>query len=184
MRKPKLTKAEIEAQRQEKIDKTLAEFTVQLRKLNITKQNLVGKVVECRKRGLKQEEQKAKMLLGKCLSQEHRVLSMQMQAELFIQDRDLSNLAQSFLECLDGIADEVEDNVSKSTAKKAKKNYLKTLFNLNRQNERIDDVLDSADFAMEADAATGKYEKFDEEIDSLISEEELKGYSDPFKTRY
>lgn len=180
MRKPKLT----EAERQEKIDKVLTNFSVQLRKLDKTKQFLVGKVVEAKKLNLKNEEQKARNLLGNCLGQIHRTLGMQMQLELFIQERDLSNLSQSFLECLGSIADEVENNVSKSTAKKAKKRYMKTMYNLSEQKGRIDDILDDGDRAMQYDADSGKYEKFEDEIDSLVTEEEQRGYSDPLKTRY
>ena len=174
-----MTPEELEAARQEKIDKVLSNFSIQLKKLDNNKRFLTGKVVEAKRLGLKQEEQKARMLLGKCLGQIHRTLGMQMSLELMVQDRDLSNLQEAFLNCLDGISDEIEGNVSKATAKKAKKKYLKAIYNVNQQNNRIDDVLETGDFAMNAQAEGGVYDKFDDEINSLVSEEEMKMYSDP-----
>ena len=184
MRKPKLTQAEIEAQREEKINATFTKFSVQLRQLEKQKQFLVGKVVEAKKKGLKNEELKARTLLGKNLSQTKRTEGMQMQLELLLQDRNLSNLQQSFMECMGDISSEIEGNVDKKTAKKTKKNYLKALFNINEQNKRTDDLLDAGEAAFEYQANDGQYSKFDDEIDSLITEEELKGYSDPSKMRY
>ena len=185
MRKPKLTEEEIQAQRQEKIEKVLNNFSVQLRKLDKHKQFLVGKVVEAKQRGLKPEEQKARNMLGKVLDQIHRTYSMQLQLELFLQDRDLSNLQDAFKGAIADISEDIDSNSNKNSAKKTKKKYLKSIYQLNKQDKEIDDVLETADAAMNTIATTsGQTEKYNDEIDSLVSEEELKVYSNPFKTRY
>ena len=174
-----MTKEELEQARQEKIDRTLNNFAIQLKRLDNNKQFLTAKIVEARKKGLKQQEQHARGLLGQCLSQEHRVLSMQMQLELLDTQKSLNSLQMDFMTCINDISAEVESNSNKAVAKKTKKNYVKTLYTINEQNKRIDDVLDIGDYAIDQEVATGQYSKFDDEIDSLISEEESKVMDNP-----
>ncbi len=168
-----MTKEEQAKARQKKINDTLKGFDLQLIQLGKKKQSLLDKVLEAKRLGLKQQEQQARGLLGNCLAQEKRVLGMQMQLELAVESRDLSNLEQSFIECVNDMSVEISSNVTKFGAKKAKKNYMKTLYKINEQNTRMDDLLDAGDYAIVANTSSGQFSKFDDEIDSLVEEAEF-----------
>ena len=166
--KVKKTSEQIAAERQQKINDTLNAFQIQLVKLGKQKSYLLGKMNEARRNGLKTQEQQARGLLRNCLAHEKRVLGMQMQLDLAVQSRDLSNLQQSFLECVGTMADEIDGNVTKSDVKKSKKKYVKSLFNLSKQNERMDDFLQEGDYAMAISSNSNDSTEFDEEIDRMM----------------
>ena len=107
---------------------------------------------------------------------------MQMQLDLAVQSRDLSNLQQSFLECVGTMADEIDGNVTKSTIKKSKKKYVKSLFNLNKQNERMDDFLQEGDYAMAISSNADDSTEFDEEIDGML--ENYDAGENKYKSRF
>lgn len=181
MGKVKKTPEQLALERQEKINETLNSFQVQLVKLNKQKFGLLGKMNEARKLGLKAQEQQARGLLRNCLAQEKRVLGMQMQMELAIQSRDLSNLQQAFLTCVGTMADEIENNVTQKDVKKNKKKYLKSLFKVQQQNERMDDFLAEGDYAMAISTNTNDNASFDEEIDGML--QNLEGSGEQYKNR-
>lgn len=180
--KVKKTPEQLAAERQQKINNTLNSFQIQLVKLGKQKSYLLGKMSEARRNGLKAQEQQARGLLRNCLAHEKRVLGMQMQLDLAVQSRDLSNLQQAFLECVGTMADEIDGNVTKSTVKKSKKKYVKSLFNLGKQNERMDDFLQEGDYAMAISSGTNDSTEFDEEIDGML--ENLDAGASRYGNRY
>ncbi len=180
--KVKKTPEQIAAERQQKINDTLNSFQIQLVKLGKQKSYLLGKLSEAKRNGLKAQEQQARGLLRNCLAHEKRVLGMQMQLDLAVQSRDLSNLQQAFLECVGTMADEIDGNVTKSDVKKNKKKYVKSLFNLGKQNERMDDFLQEGDYAMAISSNTNDSTEFDEEIDGML--ENLDTGANRYGSRY
>lgn len=182
MKKEKKTREQIAAERQQKLNDTLNNFQIQLVKLGKQKSYLLAKLSEAKRNGLKAQEQQARGLLRNCLAHEKRVLGMQMQLDLAVQSRDLSNLQQSFLECVGTMADEIDGNVTKSTIKKSKKKYVKSLFNLNKQNERMDDFLQEGDYAMAISSNADDSTEFDEEIDGML--ENYDAGENKYKSRF
>ena len=180
--KVKKTPEQIAAERQQKINDTLNSFQIQLVKLGKQKSYLLGKLSEAKRNGLKAQEQQARGLLRNCLAHEKRVLGMQMQLDLAVQSRDLSNLQQAFLECVGTMADEIDGNVTKSDVKKNKKKDVKSLFNLGKQNERMDDFLQEGDYAMAISSNTNDSTEFDEEIDGML--ENLDTGANRYGSRY
>ena len=142
----------------------------------------VAKLNEAKNLGLKVQEQQARGLLRNCLSQEKRVLGMQMQLELAVQSRDLSNLQQAFLTCVGNMADEIESNVTVKNVKKNKKKYIKSLFRVKEQNERMDEFLQEGDYAMAISTNSNESVEFDEEIDDMLENLELD--KDKYKNKF
>ena len=180
----KKTQEEISKERQEKINATLDSFNVQLKQLAKQKVTLLSKLADARRLGLAKQEQQARALLGNCLAQEKRVLGMQMQMELAVQQRDLSNLEQSFLDVVSDMSNEISSNVTKSKIKKSKKKYLKSIYNASQQNDRMDEMLRMGDVALTAEADMGKFNEFDDEIDKMLEEVEGQGQASMSKTRF
>lgn len=178
--KIKKSEAEIEAEREKRISATAEKLKVQILTMENKKDYLLGKIIEARQMGLKGQEEQARGLLRKCMASQKQANGMLMTLELAVQSRDLAMLNRQFLDCIGVISEDISVSAKKSNAKKAEKQYLKAMYAAKLQSAELDKMLEIGDYASVASIDEGKFEEYNEEIDTLVEQTEagtFKGFS-------
>ena len=172
-KKPKKTKEEIRKETKEKAAKTSSELTIQIMTLNRKKDTFQKKMLESRRKGLKEQEMQARNLLKQTMASIKRVEGMLMTLELAMESRDLAELN---VRCLDAIGNLSQDiigsaqEISPNKAKKINDTYLRARFESVKQAETIDDMLAVGEYASVTTQNEGMYSEFDDEIDSMLED--------------
>lgn len=172
-KKPKKSEEELKKEREEKIASTSKALHIQIVSLEKKKENILNKVVEARRKGLKEQEAQAKGLLKQTMVAIKREEGMLMTLELAVESRDLAQLNMNFLESISALSDDIissGDKMSKSETKKVEDKYLHAVHSANEQKERIDDMLAIGQYAGVVEEGIDKYTEYDEEIENMIEE--------------
>ena len=173
----KKNKAEVEAEREKRINETADKLKVQILTMENKKTVLLDKVLEARNKGLEQQEQQARSLLRKCMAGQKQANAMLMTLELAIQSRDLADLNRQFLDCLGALSDQINVSAKKSNAKKTEKKYLRSVYANKKQMDELDKMLEVGDYASVASVDQDKFEEFNGEIDALVEQAESSHYT-------
>ena len=172
-KKPKKTKEEIRKETKEKAMKTSNDLTMQIMTLTKKKDTFQNKMIEARRKGLKEQEMQARNLLKQTMASIKRVEGMLMTLELAMEARDLAELN---VRCLDAIGSLSQDIIgssqqtSPSKAKKINDTYLRARFESVKQAETIDGMLAVGEYASVATQNEGLYSEFDDEIDGMLED--------------
>ncbi len=171
-KKNKKTAAEVEAEREKRINDTADKLKVQILTMENKKAVLLNKVIEARQKGLAPQEEQARSLLRKCMASQKQASGMLMTLELAVQSRDLAELNRQFLDCIGVLSEDISVSAKKSNAKKAEKKYLEAMYASKRQSEELDKMIEMGDYAAVASIDKDKFEEFNDEIDVLVEQAE------------
>ncbi len=165
--------AQIDPQtREAHIEETAKKLRLQLMTLERKKEELFGKVLEARKKGLKTQEDQARGLMRRCMATHRQVSGMLMTLELAVEARDLSEISQKFLESIGMLSQDIVASASKSNAKKTEKEYLKAMYVAGQKSKELDHMLDMGEYSAIASVEGSQNTEYDSEIDSMIESAE------------
>ena len=168
----KQTNAEdVERARVQRMNTMADKLRTQLIEIGHQKQTLIDKVVEARKKGLSTQEAQARELLGECMMAEKNTNAMLMTLELTEKSRDLAELHKKFLEAISPLTEDSED---KGIAKQAKKQHKVAIAKVEERTKKLDKMLEAREYAVRLSESGDKYAEFDEEIDVLIQQAEMR----------
>lgn len=188
-KKPKKTPEELKKERDAKISATSTKLKQQILFLEKKKDIALSKVVEAKKKGLKDQEMQARGHLKQVMASIKRENGMLMTLELAIEARDLAELNTNFLESVGTLSDEIISSGKTNSAAKTKKisdKFMRAVYESNQQKDRIDGMLAVGDYAAVMGQDSDQYSEFDDEIDGMVDNFETGSvnYTGPNKTRY
>ena len=157
---------------EERLEQTEKKLTLQLLKLQKQKNETLAGLLDARRHGLSMQEERARALLRRNFAAEQQINSMLLSMRLTVQERDLASLTKNFVECIGDVSRELTQSVSKTDAKKAEKEYLRAMYASQRQEEKLDRMLEVGDFSLLEEVDSGKHSEFDSKIDELIGRAE------------
>ncbi|MBR2337157.1 MAG: hypothetical protein IKA61_04340 [Clostridia bacterium] len=188
-KKNKKSPEEIKKEREAKIASTSNSLRLQIVTLEKKKEVLLGKVMEAKNKGLKEQELQARNLLKQTMAAIKRENGMLMTLELAVQSRDLAQLNANFLESIGSLSDDILSSgkvTSEANAKRIGNKFLRAVYESNQQKERIDDMLAIGDYSSVISSDGDQYAEFDDEIDSMLenAQDTQVGYNTPNRNRY
>lgn len=157
------------------IEQKIEQFRVFGLSVEKRKDEALEKVLEARRKGLTIQEEQARGMLRKCMAMQKRADGMLMTLELAVQSRDLVSLQSRFLECMSDVAETINANGNKKSAKRVGRKYVKAMLKSKKQADKIDRLIEECDFATAVYTDTDGYSEFDSEIDTLIKKSESRG---------
>ena len=172
-KKPKKTQEEIRRETREKAAKTSGELQIQIMTLNKKKDTFQNKMIEARRKGLKEQEMQARGLLKQTMASIKRAEGMLFTLELAMESRDLAELNVKCLDAIGSLSEDVIGSSKQTSASKAKKindTYLRARFESTKQASHIDDMLAVGEYASVATQDEGLYSEFDDEIDGMLED--------------
>lgn len=175
-KKPKKTPEEIKAEREANIAATSKKIRLSISTLENKKELMLRKIVEARRKGLKEPEKQARNLLKQIMASINRENSMLMTLELAVEARDLAALNVTFMESIGTLSDEIlksDETISDNKVKKIGDKFLEAIYRSNQQKERIDSMLEIGDYANVIGEEENINPEFDDEIDALVDDLEL-----------
>lgn len=168
-KKEKKTEQQIQAEREERISAASDKMQTQLLKIEKMKQTYVRKAAEADQKGLTQQKQTAVNLLRKCMTLEKQVNGMIMSMELAVQAKELSSLTSTFMQCMCDISDDITVDNKNTDLKKTQNKFMHAMFAQKQQEEKLNEMLDTGNYALINDGQSDEVSEFDDEIDSLIA---------------
>lgn len=167
--KEKKTEEQLKRERKEKALETANGIRMQLITVNKKKNVIFSKLVECKQKGLKEQEAQARNQLRQYLATEKRYEGMLMSIELAMEQADLNDLNISFLKSINELSLSITPpKKSKINMKKTKNNFLKALYNQEITKQKTDEMLDVGDYANAAAFGIEEHSEFDDEIDKML----------------
>lgn len=167
-KKEKKSKAELDSEREARLDATEKKMQLGIMKLEKTRDTFFNGMMEARKKGLKVQEQQYRANLSRCLAQIKMQQGSLMTLQLARQSKDLVEAQKDFIECLGLISQDIDVNSKKTNIKQAEDQYLKAKFAVQKQSEDIDQLLELDKYSDVASQDIGKYGEFDQQIDEMI----------------
>lgn len=169
-KKQKVTaKAELEAQREARINETIKKLRIQILTMETKKNELFKKIVEARQNNLQSQEDQARGIMRKCMAIQHQAKGMLMTLELAIQSKDLAEISKRFLECIGLISEDIEFATEKVKNKGVEKKYLKAMYESNNYVEQIDHMFELGDYVSIAASENESYMEYNKEIDAMLA---------------
>lgn len=174
--KEKKTEEQLKKERREKANKIANDLKLQLITISKKKDGVFAKLVECREKGLKEQEQMARNQLRQYLATEKRYQGMLMSMELAMDAADLNDLNIRFLNSMNELSQSViTPKQGKVNMKKTKQNYMKALYNQEKTKEATDQMLELGDYASAASIGSETYNEYDSEIDAMLDNQSYVG---------
>ena len=172
-KKPKKTQEEIRKETREKAVNTSTDLSMQIMTLTKKKDIFQSKMIEARRKGLKEQEAQARGLLKQTMASIKRVQGMLMTLELAMESRDLAELNVRCLDAIGTLSQDIIGSSQQTSAGKAKKineTYLRARYESAKQAETIDGMLAVGEYASVAAQDDSLYSEFDDEIDGMIED--------------
>ncbi|MCD8201455.1 MAG: hypothetical protein LUD47_05260 [Clostridia bacterium] len=168
MAKNKKSPQELEEERSARLQTTLDNMNTQLIKLDKIKKTYASKAAEAEARGLETQKQQARSLLKKTMQQEKQIYGMVMSIELAVQTKELSSISEAFLQCMDDISADLSTNTGKVNVKKVQNQFMKAGYAQKQQEERLNQMLDTGDYALLGEMGADEATEFDDDVDAMI----------------
>ncbi|MCD8205616.1 MAG: hypothetical protein LUD29_03275 [Clostridia bacterium] len=170
MAKNKKSPLELEEERSARIQITLDNMNKQLIKLDKIKKTYASKAAEAEAKGLETQKQQARSLLKKTLQQEKQINGMVMSIELAVQTKELTSISEAFLQCMDDISADLSTSTGKVNVKKVQNQFMRAGYAQKQQEEKLNQMLDTGDFALLGEMGTEEVSEFDDDIDAMIKD--------------
>ncbi len=160
---------ETAAERAARLEATQKNLRIQLLKLETLKKNYVQKAAEAQSKGLNSQVDVAKNMLRKTMKTEKQISGMLMSIELGLQAKELVSITQSFVQCMNDISADIITDADATEFKKSKDILMKAAYKQKKQEEMLDQMLDSGNYSLLGTTDAETESEFDSEIDSLIN---------------
>jgi len=170
--KEKKTNEQILKERRDNALLLIEETKYQLKIITERKNTIYEKLVECKKKGLKEQELQARNRLRQYLATEKRYEGMIMSIELALDAATLNNLNSSFMNTINELSLSITPpKMAGLNMKKVKNNFLKGLYNVEETRKRTDEMLELGEYNSAAEFGSESYTEFDTEIDNLLKKD-------------